>query len=131
MWLDELRHDVRYAVRTLRRSPAYFATTVATLAIALALVTVLFAAFNAYVLHPFAIPDPYRVYQLAWQSRDDGGAAFTWREYQDVRERRDLFDGVVAHRFQMLSAAGRPLYGSFVSGNYFDVLRPRTVSAGP
>jgi hypothetical protein len=47
MWLDELRHDVRYAVRTLRRSLAYFATTVATLAIAIALVTVLFAGFNA------------------------------------------------------------------------------------
>lgn len=125
MWFDELRQDIRYAIRTLRRSPTFFATTVATLAIALALVTVLFAAFNAYVLRPFAIPDPYGVYQLAWQSQNDDGSAFTWREYQDARDRHDLFDGVIAHRFQMLSVAGRPLYGAFVSGDYFDVLRPR------
>ena len=126
MWFEQLRQDARYAVRTLRRSPAFFATTVATLAIALALVTVVFAVFNAYVLRPFAIPDPYRVYQLAWQARDDhGGAIFTEREYLDVRQRHDLFEGVVAHRFQIVSAGGRPLYAAFVSGNYFDVLRPR------
>ena len=77
------------------------------------------------MLRPFAIPDPYRVYQLAWQSQAGDGATFTWREYQDVRERNDLFEGVIAHRFQMLSVAGRPLYGGFVSGDYFDVLRPR------
>ncbi len=36
------------------RSPAFLATTVVTLAVALGLVTVLFTIFNAYVLRPFA-----------------------------------------------------------------------------
>jgi predicted permease len=126
VWLEQLRQDVRYAVRTLWRSRMFVTTTVVTLAFALALVNVVFAVFNAYVLRPFAIPDPYSVYQLAWQhGPDDDGATFTWREYEDVRARHDLFDGAVAHRFQMLRADGRPLYSAFVSGNYFDTLRPQ------
>ena len=55
--------DIRYALRTLWRSRTFVATTVATLAVALGLVTVLFAVFNAYVLRPFAIPDPYSLYR--------------------------------------------------------------------
>jgi predicted permease len=126
IWLEQMRQDVRYAVRTLWRSRTFVATTVVTLAIALSLVTVIFALFNAYVLRPFAIPDPYRVYQLTWQvPPDDGGAFFTWREYQAFRDRGDVFEGAVAHRFQMLSANHQPLYAAFVSGNYFDTLRPR------
>jgi predicted permease len=126
VWVEQLRQDIRYAVRTLWRSPSFVAATVLTLAIALSLVTVVFAVFNAYVLRPFAIPDPYSVYQLAWQhGPDDDGAGFTWREYEDVRARHELFDGAVAHRFELLRAGGRPLYSAFVSGNYFDTLRPQ------
>ena len=126
VWLEQVRQDVRYAVRTLWRSRTFVASTVLTLAIALSLVTVIFAVFNAYVLSPLSIPDPYRVYQLAWQMpADDAGALFTWREYQAFRDRRDVLEGAAAHRFQMLSANGRPLYAAFVSGNYFDTLRPR------
>jgi predicted permease len=126
VWVEQLRQDVRYALRTLWRSRPFVAATVVTLAIALTLITVVFAVFNAYVLRPFAVPDPYSVYQLAWQhGPGDGGASFTWREYEDVRARHDIFDGAVAHRFQMLRIDGRPLYSAFVSGNYFEVLRPR------
>jgi putative ABC transport system permease protein len=126
VWLEQITQDVRYAMRTLWRSPTFVATTTLTLAVALGLTTVLFAIFNAYVLRPFAIHDPYRVYQVAWRSGpDDGGSMFSWPEYEEVRGRRDIFDGVAAHRWQILSSNGRELQAAFVSGNYFDTLRPR------
>ena len=126
VWVEQLRQDVRYAVRTLWRSRGFVASTVLTLAVALSLVTVVFAVFNVYVLRPFAIPDPHSVYQLAWRhGPDDGGAQFTWREYEEARTRHDVLDGAVAHRFQMLAVGGRRLYAAFVSGNYFETLRPR------
>jgi predicted permease len=126
IWVEQLRQDIRYAVRTLWHSRTFVATTVMTLAIALGLVTVVFAVFNAYVLRPFAILDPHGVYQLAWQhGPDDGGTQFTWREFEEVRGRHDVLDGVVAHRFQLLAVGGRRLYAAFVSGNYFDTLRPQ------
>ena len=125
-WFEQLRQDVRYAVRTLRRSPAFVGTTTLPLAIAIGLTTVLFAVFNAYVLRPFAIQDPYRIYQVGWQlDQGDFGRSFGWRDYEEIRDRRDLFDGVAAHRWQQVRSNGRPLYAAFVSGNYFDTLRPR------
>jgi predicted permease len=125
-WLEQIRHDARYALRTLRRSPTFVATTALTLGIALGLTTVLFAIFNAYVLRPFAIHDPYRVYHVAWRVEPgEDGARFSWPEYGDLRSRRDLFDDVAAHRWQMLASDGRRLRAAFVSGNYFETLQPR------
>ena len=82
-WIEQIRQDVRYAFRTLRRSPTFVATTALTLGLALGLTTVLFAIFNAYVLRPFAIPDPYRVYHVAWRVEPgEDGARFSWPEYR-------------------------------------------------
>ena len=43
----------------------------------------------------------------------------------EIRSRSDLFDGVAAHRWQLLSSGGRRLRAAFVSGNYFETLQPR------
>src|SRR5918999_1145719 len=45
VWLEQLVQDVRYAWRGLLRSPAFLATTVVTLAVALSLITVVFTIF--------------------------------------------------------------------------------------
>lgn len=124
MWLDQLRQDARYAICTLWRSRAFAGTAVLTLAIALGLVTVLFAVFNAYVLRPFAIHDPHRVYAVGLGSGGDFDFRFTWREYQEIARRRDLFDSAAAHRWHMISTTDRQVHAAFVSGNYFDTLRP-------
>ena len=58
MWLEQMVQDLRYGLRGLRKSPAFVATTVLTLAVALSLLTVVFTIFNAYVLRPFAVRDP-------------------------------------------------------------------------
>lgn len=126
VWLEQLRQDLRYAVRTLWRSQTFAATTVVTLALAVGLVTTLFGVVNAYVLRPFAVSDPHRLFQLTWHAVPNvDGQRFTWHEYEQVRGRHDLFEGVVAHRFQNVSADGRQLYAAFVSGNYFETIQPR------
>ena len=56
--------DLRYGCRGLRKSPAFVATTVLTLAIGLALTTVVFTIFNAYVLRPFAVRDPASLHRI-------------------------------------------------------------------
>jgi hypothetical protein len=121
----ELGQDVRYAVRGLVRSPAFAATTVLTLAVALSLTTIVFALFNAYVLRPFAVRDPGALYQIGWRAPEAGGRAFTWRDYEAIRERRDLFDDVVVERQRLVSSGGVPLAAAFVSDRYFEGLGPR------
>lgn len=131
IWLDQLAQDLRYAWRGLRQSPAFVATTVLTLAVGLGLVTVAFTVFNAYVLRPFAVRDPSSLHQIIWHSRDDGGSSFRWRDYEELRDRRDLFDAVIAESTRFVSSNGRPLAAVLVSDNYFQALGPRFVLGRP
>jgi predicted permease len=125
VWLEQFGHDLRYAWRGLRQSRAFLATTVLTLAIGMGLVTVVFAVFNAYVLRPFAVHDPYSLHAIRWAAQEAGGSTFRWRDYEAIRERQDLFDGVVAEATRSVQSNGRQVSIGFVSGNYFEALGPR------
>jgi len=57
-WVEALWSDARYACRALGRDKTFAATAVLTLGAGLALVSVAFTLFNAYVLRPFAVAGP-------------------------------------------------------------------------
>jgi len=124
VWLEQFVQDLRYASRTLRHSPAFFATTVLTLAVGIGLATVAFTVFNAYVLRPYAVHHPSTLYQIGWRSEKSGGKAFRWSDYQELRDRTDLFDGVVAESTRFVTSEGRPLAAALISDNYFETLGP-------
>jgi predicted permease len=131
LWLEQFTHDLRYAWRGLRRSPAFMATTVLTLAVGLGLITVVFTIFDAYVLRPFAVRDPFSLHVLGWEARDAQGWRFSWREFHDARGRTDLFDDVSAEITQFVSSDGRQIFAGFVSGNYFEMLGARVAQGRP
>jgi predicted permease len=120
-----LLRDLRYAARGLWRDRAFSLTTVATLAVGLALVTVVFALFNAYVLRPYAVRDPSSLYGIRWNTQSEGGRDFAWAAYEELRTRTDLFDAVIAERHRSVTVDGRSRRAAFVSGNYFDTLGGR------
>jgi hypothetical protein len=122
MLLEQLAKDIRYGWRGLWRSRTFAATTVLTLSVGLALITVVFALFNAYVLRPFSVRDPYHLYEIGWRAQDASGRTFTWDEYAALRDRTDLFDGTIAEATRAMSVDGRRITVAFVSGNYFPTL---------
>ena len=124
VWLEQFGNDLRYAARGLRQNPAFLLTTVLTLAVGLALVTVVFTIFNAYVLRPFAVREPGNLYRIAWLSPDAGGQSFAWKDFEELGDRTDLFAGIVAEDTRFVSSEGRAIAAAFVSENYFEVLAP-------
>ena len=123
--VEQFVQDLRYAFRSLLADRAFSLATIGTLAVALSLVTVVFAIFNAYVLRPYAVHDPYSLHEIRWQSQDAGGRTFRWRDYQELLTRTELFESVFAERNRSVSSGDLPLLAAFVSGNYFDSLGGR------
>lgn len=130
-WLDSLWMDIRFGLRALRRSKAFAGTAVFTLAIGLALASVAFTLFNAYVLRPFAVRDPDSLYAVAWRAKDRGHGMHSWRVYESIRARRDVFTDALATRSVFALAKTRHWAGLVVSGNYFRMLGPRLALGRP
>ena len=132
MIVEQLAKDIAYGARGLLRDRPFTLTTVATLTVALTLVTVVFAVFNAYVLRPYAVRDPHSLYEIRWSARHGtggtGGRLFRWSDYQALRARDDLFEDVIPERNRPVSSDARTLLVAFVSGNYFEMLGGRVLT---
>jgi putative ABC transport system permease protein len=69
--LADLRHDLRFAARTLRSSPAFTAAVFLTLAIGIGATTAIFSIVDAVVLKPLPFPHSERIVRL-YQVTDKG-----------------------------------------------------------
>jgi putative ABC transport system permease protein len=64
LWWDEVRQDLRYAVRQLRRAPSFAAITILTLGVAIGANSAVFSVVNAVLLQPLPYPESDRLTTL-------------------------------------------------------------------
>src|SRR5260370_33882626 len=118
-WLESLMQDVRYAMRGFRNTPAFVLTVVGTIGLALGLNTALFTIFNAYVLRPLAVRDPYSLYQFTWTTRNGREHLFTWQEFQDFAKQTPAFSEVLGFHPLLTPPAAHYTYGPLSTADYF------------
>ena len=114
--------DIRYALRTFQRSPGFAFTVIGTIALGLGLNTALFTIFNAYVLRPLSIRDPYSLYSFTWVNRAGQSHSFSRPDFESFAKNNPVFSEVAGLRFLYAQMNGHPMMGELVTGNYFQVL---------
>jgi predicted permease len=117
--LDSWAQDVRYAARGFRQTPLFALTVIGTIGLALGLNTTVFTVFDAYILKPHAVRDPYSLYSFTWVTTKGQDHKFTWPEYEDLSRRKSVFTDVLANVILFAGANGHGMFGQLVSGNYF------------
>jgi predicted permease len=90
VWFDQLQQDFRYALRMLRRSPAFSAVVIATLALTIGMNTAVFSVVNAVLLRPLSFPHPERVLWLAGKDPRTGDEHASWQDVLAWREATSL-----------------------------------------
>ena len=125
-FLDTLIQDVRFSLRTLRKSPAFFAVAVITLALGIGATVAAFSVVNSVLLRPFGFSHSERLLWIYSQRPDNPRTNFSLPEYCDYRDRNTSFDGLaaIASFNPSLSDSGEPerVQGVRMSANAFTIL---------
>jgi putative ABC transport system permease protein len=98
-------HDLRFAVRSLLKSPGFAVATVLTLAIAIGANTAMFSILYAVVLRPLAFRDPSRVVRV-WQTdphNDSFREGASMPDLVDWRKQQRVFSGIAGASSRMLN----------------------------
>jgi predicted permease len=122
-----LLQDVRYALRQLRKSPAFTTAAVLTLALGIGANTAIFSVIDAVLLRPLPFHDASRLVVVKITEpgrRDDIGVSYP--AFLDWRSRNHVFDALSAYRTDDFTLTGRSepahVTGAVVSANTLSLL---------
>jgi len=133
--VEQAWRDVRYAVRTLRKSPAFAAVVVLTLTLGIGANTAIFSAVNAIMLRALPAEHPDELVSLT-ALYPDGAEPFSYAAYRRIAaDGAHLVDVLAAStaRRDALTIDGPPeaVDLKWVSGNYFTTLGVSTTVGRP
>ena len=127
--IESLVADLRYGLRSLRRSPGFTIVCILTLALGIGANTAIFSMVNALLLHPYNFRNLDSLVRV-WEDRgtQEGFDArfIAPGDAEDLRSTNGVFEGLATYNYQSfgLGVAGEvlPILGCKVSANFFDVL---------
>jgi putative ABC transport system permease protein len=92
-----MKGDLRYAVRTLARTPGFTVTAVAALALGIGATTAIFSVVNKVLLEPLPYPEPDRLVQLITTSDLGDQTIVSIQKFEVWRDFTGLFQHIAAY----------------------------------
>ena len=128
-FVEDFLQDAEYAVRSLRRTAGLTTFVVVTLALGIGMTSATFSMVDALIFRPYPVPHAGAVVTLAGTTHDSSFESFSYREYLDIRDNTNSYDGVIAYaEMQAVGYSADPDVtprikgGILVSGNFFQAL---------
>ncbi len=137
MWgvrsLETLWQDLRYGVRTLRKSPGFTTVAVLSLALGIGANTAIFSVVNAVLLKPLPYDEPDRLIQV-WGTNTQAGintSVVSVPNFIDWQNQNQSFEHLAAYTFSAFTLTGKDepeqIRSGKVSASLFDLLRVKPI----
>ena len=126
--MSALRHDLRFAIRSLRKSPALAASAVLTLAICIGATTAIFSVVYSVLFRPlpFADPDGLLLVRTTWKQMTSSFSVGNWADVNRQQRSFQYFVPAHAENFNLAGAdAPENVTGARVGFDYFAMLGVR------
>ncbi|HET9400384.1 MAG TPA: ABC transporter permease [Candidatus Acidoferrales bacterium] len=134
-WIEDFVHDLRFAARTLRKSPGFTTVAVLTLALGIGATTAIFTLIDAVMLKSLPVANPEQLYRLGdnnnccvMSGTQNGGSfvLYSYPLYEHLRDHTPEFSELAAFSsyvsnlsIRRAGSAAESFKGEYVSGNYF------------
>ena len=154
-WIEDIFEDLRYGVRTLRKSPGFAAVAILTLALGIGANTAIFSLINAALLRAIPVRDAGHLVMLQWHARKEpqhlsyssygdcesnfqkvnaAGCSLSEPFFREVLKKENIFSSVAgfagAERLNLSGngAASMVDRAEYVTGEYFETLGVKPAS---
>jgi len=109
VWLEQLLQDLRYGLRTLRKSPGFSLVAILTLALGIGADTAIFSVVNAVLLRPLPYPNPRQLVLLPEASPKQGitDAGMSYPSLLELRDNNHVFSAIAGLASHSLTLTGR------------------------
>src|SRR5215471_3412248 len=128
LWADRFMQDLRYAARTLSRSPGFTVAAVLSLALGIGANTAIFTLLDVAMFRTLPVRDPERLV-IVRPHQSSGGAIISNPVFEEMQSRQQVCTGLTAasepRRLTVQwnsSGPAQRLMGTLVSSSYFRVL---------
>ena len=124
--VDEIRQDLRYALRVMRKTPAVTAAAIVSLALGIGANTAIFTLMDAVLLRTLPLAQPDELVFLAHGGGERPSTSSNYPLFDRYVKLTDVFDGVTAFTTTTLkapsSSGAENIDGMWVSGNFHSTL---------
>ena len=125
-WIEPLWQDIRFGLRMLRKSPAFTAIAVMTLALGIGANTAIFSIVNGVLLNPLPFPHPEQLVVLHESKPNFEFGAISYPNFQDWQKNNHTFSSMAISDGYYFSLTGtgvaEQLDGQFMTSDFFETL---------
>jgi predicted permease len=121
---------MRYAIRTLLKTPAFTTIAVATTALGIAANTAIFSVVNGVLLRPLPFRDEARVVRVWTATADEPRSNHSAGDFLDIQRTNRTLAAIAGFRGDLMAVSAKPgdpiqFEGIYVTAPFFDVLGTR------